>query len=171
MIYTAFTETEVKEWLQKKRQEKKEVHPQVTQWLKEVKREKQEPHPEKLIQEQAERLKGKAEDRIIREGRFVRDLNKILVYLADKVTDPTRQGLIRSLVELSHEATLPKIQQKAFILKAETQKNLIDQAAKLKDSGNLLQMLSNLFTETYEELFKKKSSIGSLLIKIAQFLK
>jgi hypothetical protein len=31
MIYTAFTETEVKEWLQKKRQEKKEVHPQVTQ--------------------------------------------------------------------------------------------------------------------------------------------
>jgi len=169
MIYTALTETEVKEWLQKNRQEKKEVHPQVTQWFKEVKKEKQEPHPEKLIQEQAERVKGKAEDRVIKEGRFIRDLNKVLKYLADKVTDPTRHGLIKSLVELSHEATPSKIQQKAFILKAETQKDLIDQAARLKDSGDLLQMLSNLFTETYEERKRtpRFASISDILKKIA----
>jgi hypothetical protein len=145
-----------------------------TQWHQDIKkiREKQpEDTSEKLVKERVHELKQKASDRPVkRPGLFMRDLGRILAYVEHQVVDPTKQGLKQILVSLSNDVSAAA-RKGEYTLPKEKQTEILESAGKLKDSGKLIQLIADLFEETYEGVRTKKTGIADLIRGLSRKLK
>jgi len=139
------------------------------EWLKEVERRREQApgdQAEKLIQERVHDLKTKAKDvPVKRPGLFLRDLNHILSYVEHDIKDPTKMGLKTILVMLSNDVAKGARKEPGYVLPRDQQLDILDAAAKLKDSAKLIQMIANLFDEVYEGV--RKAAISRLIRKMA----
>lgn len=166
MIYATLSPVEFKEYL-------RTAPTQIQEWHKELERKRQQSpsqdSPTNLLQQQADRLLSKIEDKVISNILFLRDLERIRQYIKERVKDEKKQGLIDEIVRLTNEITPDKIRNKSYTLKAEDQKELINKASKLKDDGTLLRMFSDLLSGTHSDGKRtpRFASICDILRKIA----
>jgi hypothetical protein len=136
---------------------KRRKHPEgpavPTQWKKDIQkiREKApEDTSEGLKKERVHKLKQEVADKpVARPGLFIRDANRIMAYVEHEVADPTKQGFKQLLVGIINDVSAAA-RKGEYVFPKGKQVELLESAGKLKDSGKLLQMLADLFAETYE---------------------
>lgn len=139
-------------------------------WKPSVKEE--EKTPQDLIDTEIKRVKDKITDRDLKEPFFFkRDLGKVQDFVDKEIKDRSKMGLTEKLVKLFNG-----VSGKDSKLSAEEQKSIIDSVEKLEDNKDkngdsvksvLLNMLSKLFTESYD---RRRASLVETLRKIAKLL-
>jgi len=135
-----------------------------TQWIKDVERlrERQPERSETLIRERMEDIKKKTQNKPVkRPGLFLRDLNRVTQYIT-QVKDPTKQGLILLLQELSNQISAAARKGEVTLTKKQ-QDEILESAGKLDDPGELLQHIADLFNEVYEGVRDRKASIAEVI--------
>jgi hypothetical protein len=130
------------------------------------KRKEKEPgHAEPLIKDRADSLKEKAQDKpITRPSLFMRDIGRIISYIEKEIKDPTRQGLKQLFTDLSNQVSF----EKGYTLTKGKQLEILDSASKIKDSGTLLQSISNLFNEVYEGV--RRAPVHAFIRRLAELV-
>ena len=162
-----------KEELERFREQKRQREHQYTQFIspewqkkREEIQERVEESPRALIEQQADRIKREIVDKSIKEpGRFRKELDKLISFVHG-MKDPTRQGLVSSLLQFFNDFSQSVRKESPKVSKG-IQIDLIEQAEKIADSGKLLSMMADLFSERYEPLHTprkpRKASIADLI--------
>jgi hypothetical protein len=163
-----------KEEIEKFRQRKREEAPHVpTQWTKDVEKIRERApgdRPEALIKERVHELKTKSEDRTVkRPGLFLRDIGRLIGYVEHQVKDPTKQGLKELLEALSNEISTAA-KKGEYVLPKEKQIEILESAGKLKDTGELVKLIADLFAEAYAGVRATLQSVTSILRKVSRDL-
>ena len=145
-----------------------------TKWIRDLQkiREKApEDRSEGLIRQRVHDLKTKVEDKPVkRPGLFIRDIGRLINYVENEVKDPTKQGLKQILVDLSNDVSVA-VKKGEFILPKDRQIEILESAGKLKDTGNLLKLIADLFSEAYEGVRQPTlKSLTAILRKVSENL-
>ena len=130
--------------------------------------------PQSLILDRAETVKKNLKDKQLKAnvvGMFLKDLHEVVSYLGSKIQDPNKHSLASDLNAFHNDIT-SQVKKGEVELKAKDMISFITEAAKLKDDGTLLGMLSKLFTETktHTPYERKKRCASEILVRLARFL-
>ena len=135
------------------------------EWLttrQQIKEKTKDVDPESLVKERVEQMGDKVKTKNLKQPNlFLRDLKKVMTHV-DSLKNPKGHGLSQKLVKVYNNVS-EKIRENPE-LTAEDQNSILESAQVLQD-GELLTMLSNLFSETY-----KRASLVELIRKMARII-